>query len=81
MYKTILGILLALPVMAAAGTVTDVGKTTRQALEKQSQGTEAAPTRPILKDVADRTYERYLKSFTYPIPNQFEREKGFLTNN
>jgi hypothetical protein len=26
-------------------------------------------------EVADRVYQRYLQSFTHPIPEQFERER------
>ncbi len=62
---------------AYAGTVNDVGSTVRSALEIQRSGDQSAPARPMLKDVADRTYERYLESFTYPIPEQFERDASF----
>ncbi|GAB3674797.1 DUF3613 domain-containing protein [Salinisphaera aquimarina] len=62
---------------AHAGDVNDIGPTVENALEMQSSGGQAAPTRPMLKDVADRTYERYLESFTYPIPEQFDRDASF----
>lgn len=67
--------LLSFP--AWCGTVNDVGKTTTQNMRNQAQGKNSVETRPMLKDAADRAYERYLESFTHPIPNQFEREPGF----
>ncbi|MES1925927.1 DUF3613 domain-containing protein [Salinisphaera sp. T31B1] len=62
---------------ALAADVTDVGPTVHSALEMQRSGQQSAPVRPMLKDVADRTYERYLESFTYPIPEQFDRDASF----
>lgn len=81
MKKTLILVFSLLPLPVFAGQVTDVGKITENALERQRSGVDAAPTRPMLKDVADRTYERYLESFTHPIPEQFEREQGFLNGN
>lgn len=76
------GLLAAgLPGVVAAGQVTDVGKTTQDALELQRSGSKSVETRPILKDVASRTYDRYLESFTYPIPEKFEREEDFISGN
>jgi len=82
MKKQWLGVILltlgsAVGAGAQAGTVNDVGPTVRNALEIQRSGDQSAPARPMLKDVADRTYERYLESFTYPIPEQFERDASF----
>ena len=34
----------------------------------------------MLEDVADRSYERYLESFTYPIPERFERDNSFSSD-
>ena len=62
---------------AHAGDVGDVGPTVQSALEMQRSGRQAAPVRPMLSDVADRTYDRYLERFTYPIPEQFERDEAF----
>lgn len=81
MKKTLILVFSLFPFSVLAGQVTDVGKATHNALEQQRSGVNAAPTRPMLKDVADRTYERYLESFTHPIPEQFEREQGFLNAN
>lgn len=81
MYKFILAIACLLPLSALAGSVTDIGDTTLKALEQQREGVGAVETRPMLKDVANRTYERYLQSFTYPIPEEFDREEEFITGN
>lgn len=46
-----------------------VGDATRALLAAQARGASASPTpRPIAGDVAQRSYDRYLKSFEYPIP-------------
>lgn len=68
----------AFAVTAAHGAETnDVGPTVREALEMQRSGEHSAPMRPMLEDVADRSYERYLESFTHPIPERFERDDSF----
>lgn len=77
MLKVLTLTLMLLPLSAMCGTVNDVGKTTARNLQNQAQGKNAVKTRPMLKDAADRAYERYLQSFTHPIPDQFEREPGF----
>lgn len=59
---------------AIAGSVTDIGQTTRSVLAMQAEGTNSVEPRPMLKEVAQRTYERFLESFTHPIPDQFERK-------
>lgn len=70
---------LAFPLAALADDLTEVGETTLQALQMQREGRGAVPNRPILKDVAERTYARYLESFTYPIPAQFEEREDFIS--
>lgn len=77
MKRLIVVSLMLLPLSVWAGEVTDVGDTTRNALDKQRRGVGAVENRPMLKDVADRTYERYLESFTYPIPERFESTDSF----
>jgi len=77
MKKAILFSAVLLPLGAMAGDLTEIGKTTRDVLEMQRSGENAAEVRPMLKDVAERGYERYLKSFEHPIPDQFERRSGF----
>ncbi|MFS2102241.1 DUF3613 domain-containing protein [Variovorax sp. Varisp85] len=48
-----------------------VGDAATSLLARQRDGSFASPTaRPIAGDVARRSYERYLKSFEYPIPER-----------
>lgn len=54
------------------------GEATRFWLQLQRSGQEASTTeRPMPGEVAERVYQRYLESFTHPIPSTFEREDGF----
>ena len=72
---------LAQPAVASAGTASavvtplaspQVGEATRALLAHQANGVSAsAVPRPIAGDVAQRSYERYLKSFEYPVPESF----------
>jgi len=49
-----------------------VGEATQSLLALQRAGTSASATpRPIPGEIAHRSYERYLKSFEYPIPESF----------
>lgn len=49
-----------------------VGSATQRLLALQASGQAASPTpRPIPGDVAGRSYDRYLKSFEFPIPERF----------
>lgn len=52
------------------------GTETRAWLELQRSGNAAlgAP-RPMSGEVADKVYERYLRSFGHPIPDTFNRER------
>lgn len=51
------------------------GADARAWLDLQNSGSASAPTpRPMPGEVADRVYERYLKSFEHPLPERFERE-------
>lgn len=48
-----------------------VGDATRELLARQASGVSASSLpRPIAGDVADRSYQRYLKSFEHPIPDR-----------
>jgi len=48
-----------------------IGDATQSLLEWQSSGVIASPTpRPIPGAIAYRSYERYLKSFEFPIPER-----------
>ncbi len=52
------------------------GAETRALLELQISGAASVATpAPMSGDVADAVYQRYLKSFSHEIPEQFEREK------
>ena len=54
------------------GPLLQVGDAATSLLEWQREGVIASPTtRPIAGDVAQRSYERYLKSFEFPIPERF----------
>ena len=66
------GMTPAAPATTASAGPLQVGDATRSLLEKQRSGTLAADTpRPITGEVAQRSYERYLRSFERPIPENF----------
>jgi len=71
---------LAAATSAQAGDVNHVGASVRNALELQRSGRAAAPVRPMLEGTAERSYARYLESFTYPIPEQFDRSGAFAAD-
>lgn len=51
------------------------GEATRLWLDRQSQGSQASAKAQTLPGPAmEKIYERYLKSYTHPIPEHFERE-------
>ncbi|MDN5939423.1 MAG: DUF3613 domain-containing protein [Salinisphaera sp.] len=77
MKKLLFMLVACLPLATYADDITKVGETTERALEMQREGRGAVPNRPILKDVAERTYERYLESFTHPIPPLFKERQKF----
>lgn len=64
-------------VALAAEPVSPVGADTRAWLALQSSGNSADATteRPLPGEVADRIYQRYLKSFEQPIPAEFKRQQ------
>ncbi|KAF3998828.1 DUF3613 domain-containing protein [Glaciimonas immobilis] len=49
-----------------------VGDVTRSLLQAQVDGRVAAPRLPMLGATADASYDRYLNSFTHPLPEFFE---------
>lgn len=52
-----------------------VGTQTRALLDLQTSNSVASPVpRPLPGDIADRTYERYAKSFAKPIPDELGRD-------
>ena len=64
-------------VAQAADAPPRTGEQTRALLELQKRGSAAAPQKapkPVPGEVADRVYQRYLNSFSHPIPASFPRE-------
>jgi uncharacterized protein involved in copper resistance len=52
------------------------GEATRAWLDRQARGDQASPVaQPLPGPAMERVYERYLKNFTHPIPEHFERER------
>lgn len=49
-----------------------IGDTTRALLRLQAEGSLAGNALPMLGETASHSYQRYLKSFDYPIPEYFE---------
>lgn len=60
------------PYAATTEATTDVGNTTRQLFAMQSQHTGGGRALPIPGAEASASYQRYLKSFTHPIPEFYE---------
>jgi hypothetical protein len=53
-----------------------VGAETRAWLELQRSGAQASEVaRPQPGEIAERTYQRYVKSYDQPIPATFDREQ------
>jgi hypothetical protein len=53
-----------------------VGEETRRWLELQSSGAAASTTRQTVSGpVADAIYQRYVESFTHPIPEFYKSDK------
>lgn len=74
-------ILLALPLAADQPPPSaTVGAATREALELQRSGRAASATeRPMSGEVAGRTHQRYVESFSQPIPESFAgQEQEFV---
>ncbi|HUP92225.1 MAG TPA: DUF3613 domain-containing protein [Solimonas sp.] len=69
-------VLAALPLAAADPVIEKQGDETKVWLELQRSGvagTQAPQT--MSGEVADQVYERYLKSFAHPIPENFTRDR------
>ncbi|WP_269506740.1 DUF3613 domain-containing protein [Burkholderia sp. IMCC1007] len=56
--------------------VSDVDSSTRAWLSMQRDNRAAAPTQPMLGDVASLVYQRYLDSFKNKIPNSMSSQIG-----
>jgi hypothetical protein len=48
-----------------------IGTATRQALELQRGGAQSSPAQPMSGEQAGLAYDRYMKSFSNPIPEFF----------
>jgi hypothetical protein len=53
-----------------------IGYTTRQLLQMQASGSQAGNHLPMLGDEASASYQRYIQSFTHPIPEFYETAVG-----
>jgi hypothetical protein len=70
------GAVLAQQGTASATPAAQDAAETRNWIELQQRAGESpAAPRPMAGEVADQVYQRYLKSFSHPIPEQFERGK------
>lgn len=54
---------------------TAYGDQTHAWLALQKNAENKAPARGLPGEAADRVYQRYLQSFTRPIPERFERDR------
>lgn len=62
--------------LAASAAEQKVGEQTRAWLDLQRSNNAAyGAVRPMPGDVADKVYERYLNSFTHPIPEFYKRDR------
>ncbi|KWF57872.1 DUF3613 domain-containing protein [Burkholderia pseudomultivorans] len=61
---------------AAAPVTSDIGHSTKEWLAMQRDNRAAAPTQPVLGDVATLTYQRYLDSFKNKIPESMNSLVG-----
>lgn len=63
----------------AIATASDVSHSTKEWLSLQRDNRAAAPTQPMLGDVATLVYQRYLDSFKNKIPSSMSSQLGSLT--
>jgi Protein of unknown function (DUF3613) len=70
-------LLSSVALSAAELSTESSGSETRRWLELQRSGAVASQARQTVSGaVADNIYQRYVKSFKYPIPEYYLREKG-----
>lgn len=60
----------------ATASASDVGRSTTEWLSMQRDNRAAAPTQPLLGDVASLVYQRYLESFKHKIPESMGTQVG-----
>ncbi|MBN3773781.1 MULTISPECIES: DUF3613 domain-containing protein [Burkholderia] len=61
---------------AVTAGASDVGRSTKAWLSMQRDNRAAAPTQPLLGDVASLVYQRYLDSFKNKIPGSMSSQLG-----
>ncbi|MCU9954917.1 DUF3613 domain-containing protein [Burkholderia sp. BKH01] len=61
---------------AVTAGASDVGHSTRDWLTMQRDNRAAAPTQPLLGDVASLVYQRYLDSFKNKVPGSMSSQLG-----
>ena len=71
-----MGTVAAYGQQTAATITSDVGHSTKEWLSIQRDNRAAAPTQPMLGDVATLTYQRYLDSFKNKIPESMSSQMG-----
>ncbi|KWA22172.1 hypothetical protein WT41_02025 [Burkholderia territorii] len=71
-----LGTVTAYAQQDTAPVASDVGRSTRGWLTMQGENRAAAPTQPLLGDVASLVYQRYLDSFKNKIPESMSTQLG-----
>ncbi|ULQ45356.1 DUF3613 domain-containing protein [Flagellatimonas centrodinii] len=76
-YLLLVSLMVGLPAGAASPPrPTADGEATRAWLAQQKGDVATVPTPQAMPgDVADRVYQRYLDSFSHPIPEAFSRDK------
>ncbi|AXF22241.1 DUF3613 domain-containing protein [Burkholderia pyrrocinia] len=71
-----MGTITAQAQQRTAPAVSDVDRSTKEWLSMQRDNRAAAPTQPMLGDVASLVYQRYLDSFKNKIPESMSTQLG-----
>ncbi|WGY69986.1 DUF3613 domain-containing protein [Burkholderia cepacia] len=71
-----MGAVAAQAQQGAAPAASDVDRSTKEWLSMQRDNRAAAPTQPMLGDVASLVYQRYLDSFKNKIPDSMSKQLG-----
>jgi hypothetical protein len=78
MNKFLMILALALPFAASAADKNgraELGDDVRAWTDMQKSGSASVTdVRPMPGEVADKVYDRYLQSFSYPIPQSYQRQ-------
>lgn len=67
-----------MPASHAADADQEVGASTREVLELQRSGKAAGPAQRLSGAAEARVYQRYLDSFTHPIPEFYTERESFI---